>query len=345
MEQERINKNVNELSQKLLEGCKLLSDSCPETNVPLVSTMDGRMYSVGNGCYYVRDGGALVKISSSAMPPTSGSPVKVSPERSGSFITSATTAPPGGVVLSHESPRADADGQSLSARVAAKLLEGFTLLSEACPVTSVPLVQDPHGRILSVGTGKWYERTGGQLVETAGALSFAAAPAAPPAALPYQPGAYTPSAPHSASAAPASLPSRPALSYSSPYGAGAPPPPVAPPSPMPQGSSYGSSAVASALLATADAYAMGAPPMMPPTKLATTPAAPSSGFREPWRPGAAATGAPAASRVAVQEAIAVLSSRLGEATAALAGANLPEAAAPVALIKDIALAIGALRAL
>jgi MinD superfamily P-loop ATPase len=45
-EQERINKNVNELSQKLLEGCKLLSDSCPETNVPLVSTKDGRMYSV-----------------------------------------------------------------------------------------------------------------------------------------------------------------------------------------------------------------------------------------------------------------------------------------------------------
>ena len=26
-EQERINRNVNELSQKLLEGCKLLSDS------------------------------------------------------------------------------------------------------------------------------------------------------------------------------------------------------------------------------------------------------------------------------------------------------------------------------
>ena len=67
-EQERINRNVNELSQKLLEGCKLLcacapaagvhhcgltnlavprarrSDSCPETNVPLVSTKDGRMY-------------------------------------------------------------------------------------------------------------------------------------------------------------------------------------------------------------------------------------------------------------------------------------------------------------
>ena len=40
-EQERINRNVNELSQKLLEGCKLLSDSCPETNVPLVSTKDG----------------------------------------------------------------------------------------------------------------------------------------------------------------------------------------------------------------------------------------------------------------------------------------------------------------
>ena len=48
MEQERINANVNSLSQRLLEGCKLLSESCPETNVPLVSTQDGRMYSVGN---------------------------------------------------------------------------------------------------------------------------------------------------------------------------------------------------------------------------------------------------------------------------------------------------------
>ena len=45
-EQERINRNVNELSQKLLEGCKLLSDSCPETNVPLVSTKDGARASV-----------------------------------------------------------------------------------------------------------------------------------------------------------------------------------------------------------------------------------------------------------------------------------------------------------
>ena len=38
-----VDRNVSELSQKLLEGCKLLSESCPETNVPLVSTLDGRM--------------------------------------------------------------------------------------------------------------------------------------------------------------------------------------------------------------------------------------------------------------------------------------------------------------
>ena len=54
-----VDRNVSELSQKLLEGCKLLHESCPETNVPLVATKDGRMYSVGNGCYYVHEGGAV----------------------------------------------------------------------------------------------------------------------------------------------------------------------------------------------------------------------------------------------------------------------------------------------
>ena len=64
-----VDRNVSELSQKLLEGCKLLHESCPETNVPLVATKDGRMYSVGNGCYYVHEGGALVKSGKEAASP------------------------------------------------------------------------------------------------------------------------------------------------------------------------------------------------------------------------------------------------------------------------------------
>ena len=315
MEQERINKNVNELSQKLLEGCKLLSESCPETNVPLVSTPDGRMYSVGNGCYYVRDGGSLVKISSSALPPPGSPPKPSSPERPSTFVSAATfSAPPGSVSMSHESPRlGDSDGQSLSSRVAAKLLEGFTLLSESCPVTSVPLVQDPHGRILSVGTGKWFERTGGQLVES---LPVGSGSASTPAAIPYQQSAYTPSS-HAA-------PVRPPSAVR-PQGT----PLMVPPSPFVNSNS----AVASAILAATD--------NAPPSRQ-WTPSGPPAQSALPHR--AAGVHAPT-SKLAVQEAIAVLSSRLGEATAALQESSLHDAAAPVALIKDIALAIAALRAL
>ena len=49
-------------------------------------------------------------------------------------------------------PAAETDSQSLSERVAQKLLEGYTLLSDSCPHTNVPLVQSTAGQILSVGT-------------------------------------------------------------------------------------------------------------------------------------------------------------------------------------------------
>ena len=177
MEQEKINANVNQLSQKLLEGCKLLSESCPETNVPLVSTMDGRMYSVGNGCYDAREGSELVKVAAeSVAPPPPATPG--SPNRP-SLMAYASGAPPGSVEMPTVPP---IETQSLSSRVAAKLLEGFTLLSESCPVTSVPLVQDPSGRILSVGTGKWYERTGGELLESSAGPPLDAT--LPPATMP-----------------------------------------------------------------------------------------------------------------------------------------------------------------
>ena len=104
-----------------------------------------------------------------------------------------------GPALPHRADTTEGD-QSLSSRVAAKLLEGYTLLSESCPDTSVPLVQDQQGRILSVGTGKWYQRTGGQLLLVAtptggvgGEVMATAAPpplpepSAPPAAAPQQP--------------------------------------------------------------------------------------------------------------------------------------------------------------
>lgn len=145
-DQDKINRNVNALSTKLLEGCKLLSESCPETNVPLVLTKDGRMFSVGNETYYRKENGKLV--------PDGGS--------SSVVATSAAGAP---------QPRPAADDQTLSAHVAQKLLEGWTLLPDTCPETNVPLVQSKDGQILSVGTGKHHRR------EPSGALREVAAPA------------------------------------------------------------------------------------------------------------------------------------------------------------------------
>jgi uncharacterized Zn finger protein (UPF0148 family) len=150
-EQDRINRNVNELSQKLLEGCKLLSDSCPETNVPLVSTKDGRMYSVGNGSYYIRDsGGELRKVG--AEQPAAAEPSFLSSAAAGGSPGPVGSPRSSAPALASPSPAAEAEAQSLSARVAQKLLEGYTLLSDSCPHTNVPLVQSTAGQILSVGT-------------------------------------------------------------------------------------------------------------------------------------------------------------------------------------------------
>ena len=212
--------------------------------MPLVSTADGRMYSVGNGAYYMRHGNEIVKVADTPAVPASPARVE-SPTRG--FITAHVHAPPGSVVPpsggrtpSGAALAAGADGQSLSSRVAAKLLEGYTLLSESCPSTSVPLVQDQSGHILSVGTGRWYERTGGQLTEVG-------PPGAPVPGL----AASTPIA-----AAPAPAFPRSSTSFQQNGTPLAPPPPFFPPSPAPHnGYSYGAphsatNAVASALLST-----------------------------------------------------------------------------------------------
>ncbi|KAG8460752.1 hypothetical protein KFE25_010807 [Diacronema lutheri] len=177
LDQDRINRNVNELSAKLLEGCKLLSESCPETNVPLVLTKDGRMFSVGNNAYYRRDGGKLVVDNEppqqlqphatydSAYAPAGGTSVAA---RGVAPSTSALCgAPPA------EQP-AEASAANLSQRVAAKLLDGWQLLAESCPETNVPLVHSRDGQILSVGTGKYYAREStGALRELPRGQSFA----------------------------------------------------------------------------------------------------------------------------------------------------------------------------
>ena len=321
MEQERINANVNSLSQRLLEGCKLLSESCPETNVPLVSTQDGRMYSVGNGCYYVREGSELVK--AQAEPPPAAPPATPggSPARS-AFLAPSMNAP--GTVEAPP-PGPPENGQSLSSRVAAKLLEGFTLLSESCPVTSVPLVQDAQGRILSVGTGRWYERTGGDLIESYGAPAPAAALVPQSMAQPPQPSHAMPPPPPPAF-----------RGYSANGGT-----PVAP-TPNTQHHHWPGTPVAFAPLAAAQYQ----PPSSPYQNYGGSGAAVASAVLQaagtPALPRAPTGGA--SLKASSQEAVAVLTSRLAEATAALADAPIREAGPYVVMVKDIALAISALKA-
>ena len=357
MEQERINANVNSLSQKLLEGCKLLSDSCPETNVPLVSTPNGRMFSVGNGSYYVREAGELVKIPGAAesLPSAAVAAAPATPKSPprGGFLGFAPGAPQASV----EVPSAVPDGQSLSSRVAAKLLEGFTLLSESCPVTSVPLVQDASGRILSVGTGRWYERTGGEIVEAAAPPTPSLAQAAAEGAIAVVPPSATAVAPPSLPAAPPKptgtpLP-LPAVGSSSAAAAappsvymatpgGSPPKSSLPGTPFgagAAGAAYGtgaSAAVASAVLSQAG--------MLPPPPSAAATALPPSAAAHGLRLSVANGGA-ASLKLGAQEGVAVLTSRLAEATAALADCPIREAPPYVAMIKDIGLAIAALKAL
>ena len=319
MEQARINANVNSLSQKLLEGCKLLSESCPDTNVPLVLTPDGRMYSVGNGVYYAREGGEMIKVPDVPVAaPTKPPSTPSSPNRG--FLGYA----PGSALGTVEMPSA-APEQSLSSRVAAKLLEGFTLLSESCPVTSVPLVQDPSGRILSVGTGRWYERTGGELLETSvpgpplavmpTAFTNGGTPAVPTPALPTPPPAMI---------APRQLPPvpvyTPAMPPTTPQPAAYPPYAAAPAAPasMEYGSGA-SAAVASAVLQSSSS---------PATAAAYSGVAPSASLK-----------------VTSAEAVAVLSARLQEAVGALSDSPIRDAGMYVVMVKDIALAIAALKAL
>ena len=65
--------------------------------------------------------------------------------------------------------------------VAQKLLEGFTLLSDSCPTTNVPLVQNKQGQIFSVGTGRYYEQRGdGKLAELGVAAAASPAPSSVP---------------------------------------------------------------------------------------------------------------------------------------------------------------------
>jgi uncharacterized Zn finger protein (UPF0148 family) len=185
---------VNELSAKLLEGCKLLSESCPETNVPLVLTKDGRMFSVGNSQYYRKDGGKLVIEHTAPAPPAPAHDAYYDQRSAHGAASSHARSSFYGAAPTER--LSEASSGNLSQRVAAKLLDGWQLLAESCPETNVPLVQSKDGQILSVGTGKYYTREPtGELKELPGGTGMYHLPQPAQPAQQYRPpslAAYSP---------------------------------------------------------------------------------------------------------------------------------------------------------
>ena len=274
--------------------------------MPLVSTKDGRMYSVGNGAYYVKEGTELRKVggpdavSTPAAPAAPAAPTEPLPTTTPVSATVGASPWTGAPVLpSPPQPEAEADSQSLSARVAQKLLEGYQLLSESCPQTSVPLVQHTDGRIYSVGTGKFYTRVGSELREL-GAQHETATGSMPPPPPPSSVNAHaSPSVLGlDTTFATAETAAMPALSFGPPAGA-------------PKPASNGDAPTTPAILS--------APPV--PVEEATR-----------------------ASHPVVESTLSVLYQKLEQARLELMRTTTTEAAAPlVALIKDIAQAIATLK--
>lgn len=249
------------------------------------------MYSVGNGHYYARNGNELHKLPPDTAPAAHtmlAPPTPTSP--SFSSTNHLLAAPEPGQLDSR-----------LSQLVAQKLLEGCTLLSESCEVTSVPLVQDQQGRIISVGTGKVYERISGKLREM---------------------GAFTPTASrdmHTMSSMPSSAnpsDSQPLAALASSSFA------IHPPTSAPSFATTPTSSLA----ASSFPAPMFSPLSMPPPPLTAAP------LHEMAR--------------TIDGTLSVLGQQLDGVRGALATASGTEAVAPlVSLVKEIALAIAALRAL
>eukprot|EP00656_Telonema_subtile_P030560 TRINITY_DN3353_c0_g1_i4.p1 TRINITY_DN3353_c0_g1~~TRINITY_DN3353_c0_g1_i4.p1 ORF type:complete len:301 (-),score=62.45 TRINITY_DN3353_c0_g1_i4:80-982(-) len=162
------NKNVNELSKKLLEGWVLISDSCPNAacSVPLVKSKSGEIYCIGcEKLYNLQSPGGLaspdpeqsfelspigapspvqhygnsVPFSSSmfAPPPVPESPVRASP------VSALSPSP---------QPTPPATHYNNSAEIAQKLLQGWVLLNDYCsePGCNLPLVKNQEGMLQCV---------------------------------------------------------------------------------------------------------------------------------------------------------------------------------------------------
>eukprot|EP00164_Ancoracysta_twista_P012921 GFYU01020440.1.p1 GENE.GFYU01020440.1~~GFYU01020440.1.p1 ORF type:complete len:333 (+),score=94.56 GFYU01020440.1:158-1156(+) len=152
---DKVNKNVNQLSKKLLEGWTLLSDSCPNTtcNVPLIMNKAKEIYCINCDKYCERDGDSMKY--SLNQPTTGQTPAPAQAPAPVATAPASVVAPP--AVSSSPKKQNDSGSRSdsSSALIAQKLLQGWTLLNDYCPNPdcSVPLVRNKEGQMSCVSCG------------------------------------------------------------------------------------------------------------------------------------------------------------------------------------------------
>ena len=149
-----------EASRLLLGGWRMLAEACPVSEFPLFEK-GGKLWSVrlGMPAGRAQDGAG-------ALPGPPSHVADAAPEAS-----SKAQADVGA------DADADAQGEAASERIGEKLLAGWTLLQDACPVTrACPLMRDPRsGRLWSPALGKYVDEVPG----FEGLGGGASAPAAP----------------------------------------------------------------------------------------------------------------------------------------------------------------------
>jgi uncharacterized Zn finger protein (UPF0148 family) len=146
-------RNVDELSQKILQGWTLLAESCPSDgcNVPLVRSGKGDTYCCSCQVHFDAELNPL--------PPTAAQQAVPKASSSSSASSSQPKQEPSASVnepMQETSP--PAKPKDRSQLIADKLLAGWAMLNDVCPrpgCEGVPLVKSRDGRMWCVSCDTW----------------------------------------------------------------------------------------------------------------------------------------------------------------------------------------------
>eukprot|EP00743_Colponemidia_sp_Colp-15_P004553 GILK01004907.1.p1 GENE.GILK01004907.1~~GILK01004907.1.p1 ORF type:complete len:309 (+),score=47.91 GILK01004907.1:50-976(+) len=157
------NQHVSEMSKRLLEGWAMLAETCPGPNcaVPLLKNKSGEIYCVSckMNCVMESQVTPNMKIVSPDTPVPVASPVNnvqdiAADEEDGYGWTAPT--PEEKAQMEKKRKRTD----QTSSKIGQKLLMGWALLSESCPLDDcgTPLMRDKKGVLVCLGCDKLYTK-------------------------------------------------------------------------------------------------------------------------------------------------------------------------------------------